>query len=39
MLVKNVQKIIFVEFVARNTTLAFVKKGINNRLIKVQIQR
>ena len=28
MLVKNVQKIIFVEFVARNTTLVFVRKGI-----------
>ena len=39
MLVNNVQKIIFVEFLARNTTLVFVKKGINNCLIKAQIQR
>ena len=38
MLVNNVQKIIFVEFLARNTTLVFAKEGINNCLIKVQIQ-
>ena len=38
-LVKNVQKIIFVEIVARNTTLVFVRKEINNRPIKVQLQQ
>ena len=31
MLVKNVQKIIFFEVVARNTTLVFVRKGINKQ--------
>ena len=35
---KKLQKIIFIEFLARNTTLVFVRKGIDNRLIKVQIQ-
>ena len=35
---KKVQKFIFVEFVTRNTTPVFVRKGILNPLIKVQIQ-
>ena len=38
MVLKNVQKVIFAKFVARNTTLVLVRKGINTRLIKVQIQ-
>ena len=35
---KKCTKNYFVEFVARNATLVFVRKSINNRLIKVQIQ-
>ena len=36
---KKCTKIKFVKFSARNATLVFVKKRINNHLIKLQIQR